>query len=215
MGGLSTLCSLRLSSLVPSGPFRVGVSTCISSTGMPIFPGNLTLHSSATVSAVLSPFWRRRKKKSPLFSARLGCRPAFISCARETMRLSWAWRKISVRRTAGTAPLFSMSAKTRPGPTLGSWSASPTRMSRASSGMACRRASIKVMSTIEHSSSTTAPQSSLSSAPLAKTTRSPSSEKPAPSRRCMVAASRPVSSPMRLAARPVGAVSSVVMPSES
>ena len=81
--------------------------------------------------------------------------------------------------------------------------------------MACKSASISIMSTIEHSSSTTAPQSSLSLSPLANTTRSPSAEKPAPSRRCMVAASRPVTSPMRLAARPVGAVSSVVIPSES
>ncbi len=68
------------------------------------------------------------------------------------------------------------------------------------------------ISTMEHSSRITASHSKGSDSSRLKITSFPSPEKPASRRRCMVEASRPVSSLMRLAARPVGAVSNAVSP---
>ena len=53
----------------------------------------------------------------------------------------WLWlacRKISVSRTTGTTLDAIRSARTEPGPTEGSWSTSPTRMTQASFGTARR-----------------------------------------------------------------------------
>ena len=158
---------------------------------------------------------RLSRKKSPLFSLKSGCSPLFIMCALRTMRLSAFWRKISVRRTVGTTPLRMISEKTLPGPTDGSWSASPTRSMRQSDFSALSMACMSVMSTIEHSSMISASQASLSSSSLPKTTVSPSSDIFAPSMRWMVDASMPHSSLMRFAARPVGAARYVSSSSSS
>ena len=155
------------------------------------------------------------RKKSPEFSARSGCSPRFIMCALRIILLSPVWRNISVRRTVATTWLRMSAENTLPGPTDGSWSASPTIMSLASGGSARSSASIRQISTIEHSSSITASQSSLSLSSFVNTTRSLSSSNFAPSMRCTVAASRPVSSVIRFAARPVGAHKSVFIPISS
>ena len=55
------------------------------------------------------------------------------------IRLCAAWRNTSVSRTTGTAPEPMMSASTCPGPTEGSWSTSPTRISAARRGTALSR----------------------------------------------------------------------------
>ena len=46
--------------------------------------------------------------------------PSWMRWALTTIMLSAAWRKISVRRTTGTAPLAMTSPSTVPGPTDGS-----------------------------------------------------------------------------------------------
>ena len=94
-----------------------------------------------------------------------------------------------------------MSASTWPGPTEGSWSTSPTRISAARGGTALSSACIKGTSTIETSSTTSSSHSSGCSSPRLK----PPWAGSASSSRCRVLASRPVASPSRLAARPVGA----------
>ena len=115
--------------------------------------------------------------------------------------LSAAWRNTSVSRTTGTALEPMMSASTWPGPTEGSWSASPTSSSAASSGRALSRARINGTSTMEHSSTTSRRQSSGCASPRLK----PPVLGSVSSSRWMVLASRPVLSDRRLAARPVGA----------
>ena len=98
-----------------------------------------------------------------------------------------------------------MSASTWPGPTDGSWSMSPMINRAASSGTAVSNARISMTSTIEVSSTTRSPRSSglsalrLNSPPLGSTSSS----------RWIVMASNPVASVIRLAARPVGAQSSI------
>src|SRR5687768_13288544 len=54
----------------------------------------------------------------------VGHPPLVMRWALAMIRLSAAWRKISVSRTIGTAPEPMMSASTWPGPTDGSWSTS-------------------------------------------------------------------------------------------
>ena len=98
--------------------------------------GSRSLQSSATVAARRSPEGRCKKKKSPLFSRSSGVSPRLMLCALRMMRLSPLWRKISVRRTAATACERSTSRKKLPGPTLGSWSASPTSTRRHPFGSA-------------------------------------------------------------------------------
>jgi hypothetical protein len=56
----------------------------------------------------------------PSTGARSGIRPWLIRCALVMIRLSAAWRKISVSLTTGTAPEAMMSPRTCPGPTEGS-----------------------------------------------------------------------------------------------
>ena len=131
------------------------------------------------------------------------------------MRLVSRWRKISVSMTEGTTSLRSMAENTSPGPTAGSCAASPTNIRRAETGSAFSSACIRRMSTIEHSSMISASQRRGSSAFFVKTRSMLSSESFAPSMRWMVAASTPVSSVMRFAARPVGAASRVLRPSRS
>ena len=111
---------------------------------------------------------------------------------------------MSVSRAQGTVPLSRMSPSTFPAPTLGSWSASPTRISRVPGSMARSRLRISIRSIIEASS---AMMQSASSGFSAFREKAPSSP-PYSSSRWMVFASAPVASVIRLAARPVGAHSS-------
>ena len=124
------------------------------------------------------------------------------------IRLSAAWRNISVSRTTGTAAESMMSASTWPGPTDGSWSTSPTRISAARSGTARMSACINGTSTIDVSSTTSRSHVSGFSSFLLKLPVLGSTS----SRRWIVLASRPVLSLSRLAARPVGAASAISTP---
>ena len=98
-----------------------------------------------------------------------------------------------------------MSASTCPGPTEGSWSTSPTRISAARRGTALSSACSSGTSTIETSSTTSRSASSGCSSWRLK----PPWAGSASSSRCRVLASRPVASLIRLAARPVGAASAM------
>ena len=98
-----------------------------------------------------------------------------------------------------------MSASTWPGPTDGSWSTSPTRITAACGGTARSSACISGTSTIEVSSTTSRSHSSgCASCRLKPPLRGSTS-----SSRWIVFASRPVVSESRLAARPVGAHSAI------
>src|SRR3984893_67322 len=111
------------------------------------------------------------------------------------MRLSAAWRKISVNLTTGTAPEAMMSARTCPGPTDGSVSTSPTSSNAARVGRARNTARISGTSTIETSSTTSRSQSSDASS----LRRKPPVLGSVSSRRWIVFASIPVLSERRLA----------------
>ena len=98
-----------------------------------------------------------------------------------------------------------MSRSTLPAPTLGSWSLSPTMISRVPGTSARSTLRIRKISTIDISSMISVSISSGLSCPRAKSPSSP----PYSSSRCSVLASMPQASLMRLAARPVGAASAI------
>ena len=125
------------------------------------------------------------------------------------MRLCAAWRNTLFKRTTGTASDSMMSASTRPGPTEGSWSISPTSKIAAAFGTAATRACIKGASTIEVSSTITKSHSrglvslNLNRPFLGSMARS----------RWIVSAGMPVASLSFFAALPVGAQSKIRVPS--
>ena len=65
-----------------------------------------------------------------------GISPAFIRCAFETIALPSGCRKIVSSRAIGTPAAEIMSLNTVPGPTGGTWTASPTRSKCAPEGTA-------------------------------------------------------------------------------
>ena len=120
-----------------------------------------------------------------------------------------ACRYILSSLITGTKSEATMSCKTFPGPTDGSWSISPTMISLVPSSIALRSALNNGISTMDISSTMTTSVSSLLSAFLANSLV----EKLNSRSLCKVLASQPVASVMRLAARPVGAASSISKPS--
>ena len=117
------------------------------------------------------------------------------------IRLSLDWRKTSFNRTTGTTPLAITWCRTIPGPTEGSWSTSPTRISEPPGGWAASKWLMSGTSSMEHSSTTRRSHCRgfrrfLANRPVAGMTSSV---------RWMVLASIPVAWESRLAARPVGA----------
>ena len=99
----------------------------------------------------------------------------------------------------GRIPLLTKSAKTLPGPTEGSWSESPTIINFIPLGMAANNLAVNSISSIEASSMIKSPPEigfSLSNSGSPKSV--------IPSKRWIVVASCPVTSVIRLAARPVG-----------
>ena len=91
-------------------------------------------------------------KKSLLLLSSLMLWPAFILCALVMISLSAACLKISLNLTTLNFSEPIMSFKTFPGPTLGSWLTSPTRMSLVPTVTAFSREYIRYMSTIDISS---------------------------------------------------------------
>ncbi len=161
---------------------------------------------SVTRPAVCSVSSQPNQKKSPK-PVRAGSCPALIRWALTTIPDCWACRKILVSRTTGSDPAASRSRRSSPAPTDGSWSTSPTSSRWAPGATALMSLLAKITSTMEVSSTTTR---SASSGLVASNDGSP------PGRSCsnrwMVAASWPVSSARRLAARPVGAASTILAP---
>ena len=139
----------------------------------------------------------------------MGC-PWLTAWALRMMADFSAWRKTSRKKTVSTRPLRIRSANTFPAPTEGSWSASPTSTNRVPGRSARSSAAKSVRSTILISSTITASASSGSFSVFWKLTIP--SVQFMPSRRWMVWASIPVSSLIRLAARPVGAASTISSP---
>ena len=83
-----------------------------------------------------------------------------MRCALMMIRLSAAWRKISVSRTTGMTPEAMMSASTWPGPDRRQLVDIADKDQRRSSGIALSSACISGTSTIEVSSTTSRSQSS-------------------------------------------------------
>ena len=154
---------------------------------------------------------RGKKKKSWVLSPNRGISPATMRWALVTIRLSIDWRKISVSCTTGNSWEAMRSPSTFPAPTEGSWSQSPTKIRRQPRGRARRTPSNRETSTMESSSTTTASHSKGFCSLRLKTGLSASSHCTC-SIRCTVLASSPVSSDIRLAARPVGAANNTVSP---
>ena len=166
------------------------------------------------VSATSAALLLGKKKKSLVRTERSGISPATIRWAFVTIKLCMDCRKISFKRTTGSISEAIRSPSTLPGPTLGSWSLSPTRIKRQPSGSARSTASKMVTSTMESSSITSASQSRLFFSFLAKVGWSFSSHSTC-NKRWMVLASLPVRSDIRFAARPVGAAKSTFSPLRS
>ena len=160
---------------------------------------------------------RRINRKSRLLLFRGTCSPALILWALTIMSLCAAWRKIFVSFTTGNFPDSIISRSTFPGPTLGSWFTSPTRIRRVPTVTAFKSACIRLISTMDISSmmitsasrgfssfrSKCIPSSRLSPADSAP--ESPAGIPVSSKSRWMVFDSLPVASDIRFAARPVGA----------
>ena len=164
--------------------------------------------SSAAASGSASS---RKKKFLSAGPVSCGNSPVLIRCAFVTIMLCCAWRKISVSLITGIFPESMSERSTFPAPTDGSWSVSPIRMRVALGRIACIKRFIKTSSTIDISSTITTSASS----GLRRFRLKPFSCGENSSRRCIVFASRPVVSLSRLAARPVGAVKAMRLPSAS
>ena len=133
--------------------------------------------------------------------------------------LSAAWRKIWDSLTTLKQWELITSRSTFPGPTLGSWFTSPTKIRRVPTAIAFNKLWNRKISTIDISSIiTTSVSSGFHSFLPNKSERSSltfSCSAAAPlysNRRWMVCASWPVASAIRLAARPVGAASKIGNP---
>ena len=100
---------------------------------------------------VLSLFLSRKRKSLELVSS-LICSPAFILWAFTMISLPAACRNIFCSFMQENALHSSRSLSTWPGPTLGSWDASPTRISLVPGIMAFNRARKSRMSTMDTSS---------------------------------------------------------------
>ena len=128
-----------------------------------------------------------------------GTSPRLIRWAAWMMADSLAWRNTVARRNTGSTFESIRSRSTLPAPTGGSWSASPMNSTAVSGATALSSEAVSEMSSMELSSTMRkSVLSGLSSERL----------KPVPwnsSSRWMVLASRPITSAMRWAARPVGA----------
>ena len=95
------------------------------------------------------------KKKSMLVLSISGIFPSLMRWAFVIIKLFSPCLKIFVSIQNGITPLPKMSASTFPGPTLGSWSLSPTSTSLQSRGSAFKRLHISAQSTMETSSTIT------------------------------------------------------------
>src|SRR5215216_2542791 len=182
----------------------MGQSTCTSRRGSrPKRRGRRLTTMSTVSSATRSGSSSANRKKSPRPLVRGGW-PALMRWALVTTPLYWAWRNTWVRRTRGRTgacrpPAWSRSRRTSPGPTLGSWSTSPTSSRWAPEGTALTSLLASSRSSMEASSTTTRSASSGRSWLKAASPPGRSS-----SSRCRVWASIPASSDRRLAARPDG-----------
>ena len=158
----------------------------------------------------------RKKKSILLLSSTIGS-PWLILCAFTTISLSPACLKIFVSITTGKHFEAIMSFRTLPGPTLGSWFRSPTRIRRVPGTIAPSSAYISGRSTIDISSMIIASVSSGFSAflPNPDGVSSSSGFPFTSSKRWIVCASYPVVSVILFAARPVGAASAISIPSLS
>ena len=158
-----------------------------------------------------------RKKSFDLLSNAI-CSPLLMRCALTTMSLCPACRKIFSSVTMGNALLFMRSLNTCPGPTLGSWSTSPTRMSLVPGRVAFNSAWNSWISTMDISSMITTSASNGFSWFLSKFAfllSSPDNALFSSNSRCIVLASNPVASVILFAARPVGAARKISIPSDS
>ena len=168
---------------------------------------------------MISASYLFRKKKSLLLLLIWTCSPLFILWAFTTISLSDACLNILVSSTTGKHLLRIISLSTLPGPTLGSWFSSPTRISLVPATTARRRECIRWISTIDISSIMITSASSGFCAFLSNLAECPSlSSSGIPfssSRRWIVCASYPVVSVILFAARPVGAASRISAPSPS
>ena len=149
---------------------------------------------------------RFKKKKSILLLSRTTGSPRLILCAFTIMSLSPACLNIFVSFTTEKHSEEMISFSTLPGPTLGSWFTSPTRITRVPGTIAFRSAYISGRSTIDISSIITTSASSGFSAfrwkpPIVSSSGFPDTSR----RRCIVCASQPVASVILFAALPVGA----------
>ena len=151
-GGFRYLWRIWFSRSTPRSPFLIGVRTWISKGFASTYFGSFSWISAITTRMIMSASYLLRKKKSRLLLSRTTCSPLLILCAFTTISLSDACRKIFLSSTTGNAMLLIMSRSTFPGPTLGSWFSSPTRISLVPAMIAWRSECISWISTIDISS---------------------------------------------------------------
>ncbi len=205
--GLSWSWMSRPSAVAPVSPLRIGHSTCTCPGSTFCLRGIATIARCATRRATCSGSSSSSNQNPPPPGVE-GSRPARMRWAASMMPLPPAWRKTWVSWTRGIDGTRSRSARTSPGPMLGSWSLSPMRSRWLPGRTAAVSRVARCRSSMDASSTT------IRSACAGSSSKSVSGSGSGcwASMRCTVIAGSPVSSDSRLAALPVGAVSVTVPP---
>ena len=141
-----------LSLSTPTADFLDGVSTWISLTSASTYLGSFSFTTVFNAAIIASAPCLCIKRKSLLYLLSVTCSPLFILCALVIISLSAACLNIFSSFTTLKHSEYIMSFNTFPGPTLGSWSTSPTSISLVPTGTALRSAFIILISTIDISS---------------------------------------------------------------
>jgi len=165
-----------------------------------------------------SGLFRLTNKKSLLYLLSVTGSPLLILCAFMMISLSAACLKIFSSFTTSKQPEWIISFNTFPGPTLGNWSTSPTRIRRVPTAIAFSSEFIIDTSTMDISSTIMTSVSSGLSSFLSKCMPVFCESDALPqisSSLWIVCASYPLVSAIRFAARPVGAARRISRPSIS
>ena len=150
--GFRYFCRTSFNLSTPRSPLRIGVRTWISRDFAFTYGGSFFCTRYTIPATITSASYLFKKKKSLLLLSIFTVSPRLILWAFMTISLSVACRKILFSFTTLKHRESITSFKTLPGPTLGSWLTSPTRISLVPTCTARSSACIREISTIDISS---------------------------------------------------------------
>src|SRR6266852_4977422 len=125
-GGFRRACSARFNAVTPVAELCCGLRTWA--------PRRTALSTTSrwacAPSSSVADFARRMYRSPASVERATGRLPWLMAWAASTMGEPSSWRLMTVSRVTGMRPLAIRSRRTEPGPTLASWSLSPTKINR-------------------------------------------------------------------------------------